>query len=72
MREQRAACFSDVFVRDRAGIERQLSRATEDFYRECLFIARREGLESVEKFDRLLAHTFKLADLTLWSNDAER
>jgi hypothetical protein len=59
--EQRAAGFSNFLVRYRTGIKRQLSRTPQDLYRESLLVAGRERLESVEEFDRLLAHIFKLA-----------
>jgi hypothetical protein len=68
--EQRAARLPDLFVRDRTGSERQVSRPTEDFYRERLLVAGREGLESVEEFDRLVAHMFTLAVFLTGSNGA--
>ena len=68
--EQRAAGFSDLVVRDRTGVKRQFSRPSQDLDRDRLLVSGRESLESVEEFDRLLAHMFKLAVFPTGSNGA--
>lgn len=68
--EQGTPGLSDLLVRDRTGIKRQFARPPEDLYRESLLVFGRERLESVEEFDRLLAHIFKLAVLLTGSNSS--
>ena len=59
--EYGATSFSDILVRHRTGIERQISRAAQYLYRERLLVVRRQRFEGFEEFGRMLTHTFRLS-----------
>jgi hypothetical protein len=59
--EERLAGLSNLAIRKRPGIERQVPSPSQDFHSNSLLVADRKRVESIQKIERLLAHRYRLA-----------